>query len=144
MKFNMKNGIKSIKFFQKIYFSTPYHRSSTLAWLELHRAVFKPAMFLLGNFIVFDWILQTARISFIDRWWRAPEIYINWEQYDGKVDLWSVGCIMADMILLKTTFPGTDHLNQLDRIFDIVGTPNVDEMLQLCPLGLYKNSSFEL
>jgi len=43
------------------------------------------------------------------RWYRAPEIMLNWMHYNQTVDLWSVGCIMAEMLTGKTLFPGTDR-----------------------------------
>ena len=68
----------------------------------------------------------------IFRWWRAPEVFINWERYDEKVDIWSVGCIMAELILLKPLFAGTDHIDQLTKIFDVVGTPDLATLDDVC------------
>jgi len=66
------------------------------------------------------------------RWYRAPEIMLNWMHYNQTVDIWSVGCIMAEMLTGKTIFPGTDHIDQLTRILQLVGKP--DEKL-LSKLG---------
>jgi len=57
------------------------------------------------------------------RWYRAPEIMLNWMHYHQTVDIWSVGCIMAEMLTGKTLFPGTDHIDQLTRILVLCGTP---------------------
>jgi len=62
------------------------------------------------------------------RWYRAPEIMLNWMHYNQTVDVWSVGCIMAEMLTGKTLFPGTDHIDQLTRILVLCGTPT-DETL---------------
>uniref|UniRef100_A0A915I6I1 mitogen-activated protein kinase n=1 Tax=Romanomermis culicivorax TaxID=13658 RepID=A0A915I6I1_ROMCU len=62
------------------------------------------------------------------RWYRAPEIMLNWMHYNQTVDIWSVGCIMAELTTGKTLFPGSDHIDQLNRIMALVGTPN-DELL---------------
>lgn len=43
------------------------------------------------------------------RWYRAPEIMLNWMHYNQTVDIWSVGCIMAELLTSKTIFPGTDR-----------------------------------
>jgi p38 MAP kinase len=43
------------------------------------------------------------------RYYRAPEIMLTWQQYDHAVDIWSVGCILAEMILGKPIFPGKDR-----------------------------------
>ncbi|PAV83701.1 hypothetical protein WR25_26620 [Diploscapter pachys] len=58
------------------------------------------------------------------RWYRAPEIMLNWMHYTQTVDIWSVGCILAELITGKCLFPGSDHIDQLTRIMNIVGTPN--------------------
>jgi len=60
------------------------------------------------------------------RWYRAPEIMLNWMHYNQTVDVWSVGCIMAELTTGKTLFPGSDHIDQLTRIMGVVGTPNDD------------------
>lgn len=43
------------------------------------------------------------------RWYRAPEIMLNWMHYNQTVDIWSVGCIMAELMTSKTLFPGSDR-----------------------------------
>ncbi|XP_071445195.1 mitogen-activated protein kinase 14-like [Hetaerina americana] len=63
------------------------------------------------------------------RWYRAPEIMLNWMHYNQTVDIWSVGCIMAELLTSRTIFPGTDHIDLLTRIFVLCGTPS-DETLQ--------------
>ncbi|XP_077983646.1 mitogen-activated protein kinase 14B-like [Glandiceps talaboti] len=60
------------------------------------------------------------------RWYRAPEIMLNWMHYTQTVDIWSVGCIMAELLTSRTLFPGSDHIDQLLRIMKLVGTPNDD------------------
>lgn len=42
------------------------------------------------------------------RWYRAPEIMLNWMHYNQTVDIWSVGCIMAELLQGKALFPGND------------------------------------
>ena len=44
------------------------------------------------------------------RYWRAPEIMLNWMHYNEKVDMWSVGCIMAELLTGQVLFPGTDRI----------------------------------
>nr|WLO59335.1 mitogen-activated protein kinase p38 [Cherax destructor] len=60
------------------------------------------------------------------RWYRAPEIMLNWMHYNQTVDIWSVGCIMAELLTGRTLFPGADHIDQLNKIMKLVGTPNKD------------------
>uniref|UniRef100_A0A8C6PZA1 mitogen-activated protein kinase n=1 Tax=Nothobranchius furzeri TaxID=105023 RepID=A0A8C6PZA1_NOTFU len=59
------------------------------------------------------------------RWYRAPEIMLNWMHYNMTVDIWSVGCIMAELLTGRPLFPGTDHINQLQQIMRLTGTPPV-------------------
>ncbi|KAK9758498.1 Protein kinase domain [Popillia japonica] len=63
------------------------------------------------------------------RWYRAPEIMLNWMHYNQTVDIWSVGCIMAELLTGRTLFPGSDHIHQLNLIMEILGTPS-DEFMQ--------------
>lgn len=43
------------------------------------------------------------------RWYRAPEIMLNWMHYNQTVDIWSVGCIFAECLTGRVLFPGTDR-----------------------------------
>lgn len=65
------------------------------------------------------------------RWYRAPEIMLNWMHYNQTVDVWSVGCIMAEMLTGKTLFPGTDHIDQLTRILLLCGTPEEETLSKI-------------
>uniref|UniRef100_A0A3B4AGH8 mitogen-activated protein kinase n=1 Tax=Periophthalmus magnuspinnatus TaxID=409849 RepID=A0A3B4AGH8_9GOBI len=49
------------------------------------------------------------------RWYRAPEIMLNWMHYNMTVDIWSVGCIMAELLTGRTLFPGTDRILCIER-----------------------------
>jgi len=64
----------------------------------------------------------------ITRWYRAPEVMCSVRQYNEKVDVWSVGCILAELLLRKPIFPGGNHLEQLKIIFAILGTPEPDSL----------------
>merc|ERR1719334_1273961 len=59
----------------------------------------------------------------VTRWYRAPEVMCSARQYDEKVDEWSVGCIFVELLLRKPLFPGKNHIEQLQRIFEVLGTP---------------------
>ncbi|KAF5310800.1 hypothetical protein D9619_008062 [Psilocybe cf. subviscida] len=61
------------------------------------------------------------------RWYRAPEIMLTFKQYTKAIDIWSVGCILAEMLSGKPLFPGRDYHHQLTLILDILGTPTLDE-----------------
>lgn len=57
------------------------------------------------------------------RWYRAPELMLSLSHYTTAIDMWSVGCIFAEMIARKQLFPGTNYLHQLQLILSVLGTP---------------------
>uniref|UniRef100_A0A7N8X685 mitogen-activated protein kinase n=1 Tax=Mastacembelus armatus TaxID=205130 RepID=A0A7N8X685_9TELE len=65
------------------------------------------------------------------RWYRAPEIVLNWMHYNMTVDIWSVGCIMAELLTGRPLFPGADHIDQLKLIMMLVGTPRPELLMKL-------------
>ncbi|EAR83972.2 MAP kinase (macronuclear) [Tetrahymena thermophila SB210] len=62
------------------------------------------------------------------RWYRAPELLLSWRDYDEKVDVWSVGCIFAELLRRKPFLPGIDTRNQIELIFEYLGTPSEQEI----------------
>lgn len=72
------------------------------------------------------------------RWWyRAPEMILNIEGFNSKVDVWSVGCILYKLATGKELFPGNDHLDQLTKIFDVLGTPE-KALIEKCSIAAQK------
>jgi len=67
----------------------------------------------------------------VTRWYRAPELLCGNESYGPPVDLWSVGCILAEMLGKAPLFPGRDVLSQLRLIVEVIGAPPV-EALRSC------------
>ena len=61
------------------------------------------------------------------RWYRAPECTLKSTNYNEKIDVWAIGCIMAELYTLKPLFPGIDEFDQLNKILKIVGTPEYNE-----------------
>ncbi|XP_022090107.1 cyclin-dependent kinase 11B-like [Acanthaster planci] len=57
-------------------------------------------------------------------WYRAPELLLGIKEYSCPIDLWSVGCIFAEFIMMKPLFPGRSEVDQLNRIFKDLGTPS--------------------
>ncbi|KAM9874693.1 Mitogen-activated protein kinase HOG1 [Verticillium dahliae] len=60
------------------------------------------------------------------RYYRAPEIMLTWQKYNVEVDIWSAGCIFAEMLTGKPLFPGKDHVDQFTIIIELLGTPPDD------------------
>jgi mitogen-activated protein kinase 1/3 len=64
----------------------------------------------------------------VTRWYRAPEIMCACSDYDNKIDVWAVGCIMAELLGRGPLFPGDDYIKQVNLIFDTLGTPDESDM----------------
>jgi cell division cycle 2-like len=68
-------------------------------------------------------------------WYRAPELLLAWGVehaaqhcvYSTPLDMWSVGCIFAEMITRKPLFPGQGELDQINLIFKLLGAPNEEK-----------------
>ncbi|XP_078276841.1 mitogen-activated protein kinase 14B isoform X3 [Rhinoraja longicauda] len=67
----------------------------------------------------------------VTRWYRAPEVILNWRHYTQTVDIWSVGCIFAEMMNGRILFKGKDYLDQLAQIMKITGTPGTEFIQKL-------------
>ena len=57
------------------------------------------------------------------RWYRAPEVMLTAAKYSKAIDVWSCGCILAELYLKRPLFPGKDYRDQLLLIFQTIGTP---------------------
>eukprot|EP00672_Neobodo_designis_P012740 CAMPEP_0174881118 /NCGR_PEP_ID=MMETSP1114-20130205/84098_1 /TAXON_ID=312471 /ORGANISM="Neobodo designis, Strain CCAP 1951/1" /LENGTH=415 /DNA_ID=CAMNT_0016116511 /DNA_START=692 /DNA_END=1935 /DNA_ORIENTATION=- len=62
------------------------------------------------------------------RWYRAPEILLGSTKYTKGVDMWSVGCILGELMLEKPIFPGHSTMNQLERITAVCGKPSREDI----------------
>lgn len=62
------------------------------------------------------------------RWYRAPELLLSWKEYTTAVDVWSVGCIFAELLKRRPFLPGNDTKNQIEMILDFFGTPTEEEI----------------
>nr|UXY88377.1 ER-derived vesicles protein ERV14 [Cryptomonas curvata] len=66
-------------------------------------------------------------------WYRAPEVLVGLKSYTTAIDIWSIGCVFAELVLNDVLIQGKSELDQLCKIFNLLGTPNLD---------LWKNFSF--
>ncbi|KAM6389936.1 mitogen-activated protein kinase 7 [Rhynochetos jubatus] len=57
------------------------------------------------------------------RWYRAPELLLSLHRYTCAIDMWSVGCIFAEMLGRRQLFPGRNYVHQLQLIMAVLGTP---------------------
>lgn len=71
--------------------------------------------------------LRTYTHEVVTLWYRAPEILLGGRQYSTGVDMWSVGCIFAEMATKKPLFPGDSEIDEIFKIFRVLGTPTEAE-----------------
>jgi len=76
----------------------------------------------------------------ITLWYRAPEILLGSQAYSMPVDIWSAGCIFAEMLAKRPLFPGDSEIDQLFRIFRTLGTPTEETWRGCTALPDFKNN----
>mmetsp|Transcript_16777 Transcript_16777/g.43337 ORF Transcript_16777/g.43337 Transcript_16777/m.43337 type:complete len:403 (+) Transcript_16777:109-1317(+) len=65
------------------------------------------------------------------RWYRAPEVLCSWTDYSCAIDMWSIGCILAEMYSREPLYPGHTTQHQLDLIIGLLGSPEGDELMKI-------------
>jgi cyclin-dependent kinase 2 len=73
-------------------------------------------------------------------WYRAPEILLGAKHYSTPVDVWSIGCIFAEMVNGRPLFPGDSEIDELFKIFRLLGTPDARAWPGVDALPDYKDS----
>ncbi|AMD22567.1 HHL203Wp [Eremothecium sinecaudum] len=68
--------------------------------------------------------VNTFSSEVVTLWYRAPDVLMGSRTYCTSIDIWSCGCILAEMIMGKALFPGTNDEEQLKLIFELMGTPD--------------------
>lgn len=76
---------------------------------------------------------DTLTHEVVTLWYRAPEILLGAQTYSISIDIWSIGCIFAEMIQKKPLFMGDSEIDQLFKIFQVLGTPGHGEYLRSLP-----------
>lgn len=66
------------------------------------------------------------------RYYRAPEFMLTWRSYGPPVDIWSTGCILAELATGKILFPGVDHVHHLRLIIALIGSPPETVLSKIC------------
>ncbi|EIW76134.1 Pkinase-domain-containing protein [Coniophora puteana RWD-64-598 SS2] len=74
----------------------------------------------------------------ITLWYRPPELLFGATAYGPEVDMWSAGCIMLELYTKKPIFQGNDEIHQLDVIYRILGTPNLERWPGVTELPWYE------
>ncbi|XP_020524007.1 cell division control protein 2 homolog A isoform X2 [Amborella trichopoda] len=84
--------------------------------------------------------VRTFTHEVVTLWYRAPEILLGSRHYSTPVDVWSVGCIFAEMVNQRPLFPGDSEIDELFKIFRILGTPNEETWPGVNSLPDFKSS----
>lgn len=73
-------------------------------------------------------------------WYRAPEVLLGSQYYSLPIDIWSTGCIIAEMITRKPLFPGDSEIDELFKIFQILGTPTEENFPEVTKMPAYSST----
>jgi len=83
--------------------------------------------------------MRTYTHEVVTLWYRAPEVLLGSRHYGTAIDMWSVGCIFAEMVNKGgPLFPGDSEIDQIFRIFRVMGTPNEERWPGVSQLPDYK------
>ena len=75
-----------------------------------------------------------ANVAYIcSRYYRAPELIFGATDYSCVIDVWSLGCVMAELVLGQPMFPGESGVDQLVEIIKVLGTPTKEQLLSMNP-----------
>ncbi|KAG5332238.1 MAK kinase, partial [Acromyrmex heyeri] len=76
------------------------------------------------------------------RWYRAPEVLLHSTTYNSPIDIWAVGCIMAELYTFRPLFPGKSEIDEIFKICSVIGTPDKDDWLEGYQLATAMNFKF--
>ena len=83
--------------------------------------------------------VNTFSNEVVTLWYRAPDVLLGSRSYDTSIDIWSAGCIMAEMFTGRPLFPGQQNEDQLVRIFRLMGTPSEETWEGVSSLSEWKS-----
>ena len=76
---------------------------------------------------------QKSLAYICSRYYRAPELIFGSTNYDSQIDVWSMGCVISELVLGRPLFPGSTPSDQLVEIIKILGTPTKDDIISMNP-----------
>lgn len=75
-------------------------------------------------------------------YYRAPEVLLGAPQYSTAIDMWSAGCILAELLLMQVFWKGQGEIDQLNKIFSTLGSPNAQIWPAYPDLPIVKKATF--
>ncbi|OZJ04266.1 Negative regulator of the PHO system [Bifiguratus adelaidae] len=84
--------------------------------------------------------VNTFSNEVVTLWYRAPDVLLGSRSYSTSIDIWSAGCIMAEMYTGRPLFPGSNNEDQLLKIFRVMGTPNEHTWPGVSSFSEYKST----
>jgi len=100
-------------------------------WLGAGISIYSSLQFSLGTNVIFSFILS---FFFLFVLLNSGFSFHCSMQYSPAIDIWSIGCIFAEILTGKPLFPGKNVVHQLDLMTDLLGTPSLDTVSRVCLL----------
>ena len=88
--------------------------------------------------------IKNFRNDVVSLWYRAPDILLGNEEYERSVDMWSIGCIFAEMVNGSIIFKGFSEKEQVRKIFEILGTPTEKTCPKYMEYSGWKDDNWEV
>ena len=87
------------------------------------------------EFLLFQHLVRgEPNVSYIcSRYYRAPELIFGATDYTTNIDVWSAGCVFAELMLGQPIFPGDSGVDQLVEIIKVLGTPTREQIKEMNP-----------
>lgn len=82
----------------------------------------------LSRAVQYDTNPQLSTVYLVTRWYRAPELLLEYPEADSALDIWAAGCIMAELIGRQPLFPGKNRILQINEIVKILGNPAEEDL----------------
>lgn len=82
----------------------------------------------LSSDMIYDDSKKDLTEKVIARWYRAPECILSPNTYTKAVDIWSIGCIFAELLGRQPLFPGDNFLDQIQKIISVLGSPSESDL----------------
>jgi len=152
MEYDLKKYMKKTQLQEMVVKAFVYQILNGLSYCHSHRfvhrdlkpsnillddkGIVKLADFGLSRLIELNPVEYTCEV--VTLWYRAPEILLGQKDYSFPVDIWSVGCILAEIAQGDALFKGDSEIGQLYQIFRILGTPDEEQWPNVSKLQDYQ------